>query len=296
MANKIESTSCLYLDTLWEEAMLNGDMLATLPITAIKLLRSVVTRTIYNMNSMAISLLSMRKNLDSFFAELDFDAGTKENLCEMVFRCKASLEYLIPSDPSKETVMTRMLIPDSNVRNTIREYVYNDGPVDKAFDLFNDFYCRLSMSYAAESLLTDLALGLLAELYELERKIKPIMDALDSAVDRYMEAIAPFLEFMDGLDKFGDCVMSVCDYATTSKNYKADRSNKYSIQKSDGTWVFVTTEWLEEAYKKQTEMYNDIISAENTLKKWISSHCDPSINEKASNITTNTGSYGKSYI
>lgn len=299
MANKIDSTTCLYLDTLWDQAMRNGDLLVAIPIASLKILRSGIM-AIHNtiLNSAYTLLESLEKSASKFEVTVDSDPNdkSKENLCRMIFQCKAALEYLIPEDPSKETIMTKTLIPDSNVRNTIRNYVYNDGPVDDSFEMFDKFYCKLSMSYSMESLLADLALGILASLYELLRRVKPIISLIDSAIQSYMSAISPFLEFMDGLDKFKECAMASCDYATTSKNYKDDQSQKLYVQKTQDSWVFTGIEWIDKVYEEQADIERRIIETQTKLEKWIEVYCDENINQKANSLSATTGSYGKSYL
>lgn len=299
MSNKIDSTTCLYLDSLWNQAMRNGELLSAVPVSALKLLRSSVM-AIHNtiLNSAYIVLDSLENSASKFEISTESDPKdkSKEKLCKMVFQCKAALEYLIPKDTTKESIMTKSLIPDSKVRNTIRDYLYNNGPVDSSFDMFETFYCKLSMSYSLESLLSDMAMGILASLYELLRKIKPVISMIDNAINSYMTAIKPFLEFMDGLDKFGECALASCDYATTSKNYKDDQSQKLYIQKTNDTWVFTGIEWIDKVYTEYNDLENRINSTKSKMEQWVKNNCDENINKKANSLSATTGSYGKIHI
>ena len=295
-----ESTTCLYLDTAWESSMVTAKTLAMLPATGIKYLSSTLN-SINNvvLDTVYISLNSIEKQVHQFGTNVD-DAITpsnKQNICKMLFECKAALEYLIPKDPSKETAMVKYLIPDSDIRKTVRDFVYYDGKFEDAYNYFERFWCKLSMTYMMDSLVNDLSMTLLASLYDLLNKLQNIYETLEKAKQNYMERIQPFLEFLDELDKFKNCAMSLCDYATTSKNYVDDQALKSNIQKSGDTWVFIGSDKInaiESRYEEYTSRINNNIKI---LQDWIAVNGEPDAVNKAELVKNNkASSYAKSYF
>lgn len=298
--NGTESTTCLYLDTAWESSMFTAKTLAMLPATGIKFLSSTLN-SINNvvLDTVYISLNSIEKQVHQFGTNVD-DAITpsnKQNICKMIFECKAALEYLIPKDPSKETAMVKYLIPDSDIRKTVRDFVYYDGVFDDAYNYFERFWCKLSMTYIMDSLVNDLSMTLLASLYDLLNKLQNVYETLEKAKQDYMERIQPFLEFLDELDKFKNCAMSLCDYATTSKNYVDDQALKSNIQKSGDTWVFIGSDKInaiESRYEEYTSRINNNIKI---LQDWIAVNGEPDAVNKAELVKNNkASSYAKSYF
>ena len=215
----------------------------------------------------------------------------------MIFECKAALEYLIPKDPSKETAMVKYLIPNKDIRNTVRDFVYYNGTFEDAYNYFERFWCKLSMTYMMDSLVNDLSMTLLASLYDLLNKLQNIYETLEKAKQNYMERIQPFLEFLDELDKFKNCAMSLCDYATTSKNYVDDQALKSNIQKSGDTWVFIGSDKInaiESRYEEYTSRINNNIKI---LQDWIAVNGEPDAVNKAELVKNNkASSYAKSYF
>ena len=298
--NGTESTTCLYLDTAWESSMVTAKTLAMLPATGIKFLSSTLN-SINNvvLDTVYISLNSIEKQVHQFGTNVD-DAITpsnKQNICKMIFECKAALEYLIPKDPSKETAMVKYLIPDSDIRKTVRDFVYYDGVFDDAYNYFERFWCTLSMTYMMDSLVNDLSMTLLASLYDLLNKLQKIYETLEKAKQDYMERIQPFLEFLDELDKFKNCAMSLCDYATTSKNYVDDQALKSNIQKSGDTWVFIGSDKInaiESRYEEYTSRINNNIKI---LQDWITVNGEPDAVTNAELVKNNkVSSYAKSFL
>lgn len=298
--NGTESTTCLYLDTAWESSMVTAKTLAMLPATGIKFLSSTLN-SINNvvLDTVYITLNSIEKQVHQFGTNVD-DAITpsnKQNICKMIFECKAALEYLIPKDPSKETAMVKYLIPDSDIRKTVRDFVYYDGVFDDAYNYFERFWCKLSMTYMMDSLVNDLSMTLLASLYDLLNKLQNIYETLEKAKQDYMERIQPFLEFLDELDKFKNCAMSLCDYATTSKNYVDDQALKSNIQKSGDTWVFIGTDKInniESRYEEYTSRINNNIKI---LQDWITVNGEPDAVTNAELVKNNkVSSYAKSFL
>lgn len=298
--NGTESTTCLYLDTAWESSMFTAKTLAMLPATGIKFLSSTLN-SINNvvLDTVYISLNSIEKQVHQFGTNVD-DAITpsnKQNICKMIFECKAALEFLIPKDPSKETTMVKYLIPDSDIRKTVRDFVYYDGKFEDAYNYFERFWCKLSITYMMDSLVNDLSMTLLASLYDLLNKLQNVYETLEKAKQDYMERIQPFLEFLDELDKFKNCAMSLCDYATTSKNYVDDQALKSNIQKSGDTWVFIGSDKInaiESRYEEYTSRINNNIKI---LQDWIAVNGEPDAVNKAALVKNNkASSYAKSYF
>ena len=298
--NGTESTTCLYLDTAWETSMVTAKTLAMLPATGIKFLSSTLN-SINNvdLDTVYITLNSTEKQVLQFEENKDGNSKSenKQNLCKMIFECKAALEYHIPKDPSKETAMVKYLIPNKDIRNTVRDFVYYNGTFEDAYNYFEKFWCKLSITYMMDSLLNDLALTLLATLYDLLNQLQKIYETLERAKQSYMERIQPFLDFLDELDKFKNCAMSLCDYATTSKNYVDDQAQKSYIQKSSGTWVFLGTDKINDIETKYNQYTNNVNKNIKILQDWITVNGEPDAAAKAELVKNNkASSYAKSFF
>lgn len=291
-----ESSTCLYLDQMWDTAMTNANALVYLPVTGLKVMKAAV----YAVQSGVLqSVASALSNIESAANKFMVDSTNpvkNENLCRAVLECKAALEYMIPKNPDDDSYMTKTLIPNKQIRDTMRNYVYGSGGIEDVADSFDKWYCKLSMIYAIDSMLSDLALALIAKLEELLRRLDPITNKLDSLISDYMERIAPFLSILDSLDKFKGCAMASCDYATTGKNYTDDQANKMYVSKTGDTWVFSSVEWLDDAYTQLYDLNERIYNTKQNLVNWVNASTSSDVKLKAQSITSNSGSYGKSYI
>lgn len=299
MAFGTDSANCLYLDSMWEQAMVNGKLIAYIPATQFKFLKYLVM-SLRNtvLDSVDSALRGLDKQVQQFKSEpTDPAVNEKEKLCRALFECKAALEYMVPKDPAKDPPVVRALIPNSEMRDNLRGYIYdNEEATDEVITFFDNFYCKLSVSTLMDSMLSELALYLYAALTELDRRLKPLLDLIDKAIQTYMEAIQPFLDFLDSLDKFKGCAMALCDYANTSKNYTDDSSKKAYVGKTGDTWVFSSVDFIEKFYTDHADAVSKIQNNKKILSQWIETKCSPDVVSKKDQITATTGSYGKSFI
>ena len=297
--NGTESTTCLYLDTAWESSMVTAKALSMLPATGIKILSSALNSINYIvLDTIDTPLNTIEKQVQPFETTNDENTSSnKQDTCKKIFECKASLEYLIPKDQTKETPMSKYLIPDPDIRKSVRDYVYNDVVNDDTYKNFERFWYKLSMTYMMDSFVNDLSMTLLASLYDLSNKLKNTKETLEKAKQDYMERNKPFLEFLDELDKFENCEMSLCDYATTSKNYVDDQALKSNIQKSGDTWVFVGSDKINATESRCEEYTNRINNNIKILQDWIAVNGEPDAVNKAELVKNNkASSYAKSYF
>lgn len=286
---------------MWESAMNEATLLYNIPLVAGKVLKSNVNM-IHKIYLKALTLaakvaMDQVKNIignDSNSKAEDKDNGP--SLCETIFKCKATMEYLIPKDSSSDSAMIRTLVPDSKIRDSIRSYVYNDLDIENNYDLFDKYYCKLSLSLEVESIISALILSLYAQLKEYLNSIKELNNQIDRLITEYMKACEPFLDFLDGLDKFEKCAFAICDYATTKENYVYDMHEKLYLTKYNGVYITSSIPWVTQFYDEASKSEEDIDNTLKGMEDWMDTNFDPELRAKAQQVKPGATPTGKSYL
>lgn len=289
------ANTCLMLDSLWDTAMMEASMLYQAPILALRWLKTG-TNTYKNtiVNVYMIMVDNIMKQVDMYGVSL---SNNEPSLCEAIFSCKATMESIIPRDAKDDSSLSKIFIPSESVRNSLRNKLYGNigNTDDDAFETFNKF-CKLSMGDVTSGALISLAYALLAKIKNLLSSIDKIDNAVDKLIQEYMETCKPYLDFLNTLDKFGECVFATCDYATTKMNYVDDSTSKLHVKKEKDTWVYSSIPWVEEYYQQSDELRFKLVQSQNNLYRWLEANTDVQTQETAKNITVDTGSSTKSYI
>lgn len=170
------------------------------------------------------------------------------NFCRAAFSCVAARQALFPPDGNldgSDDPIFVQAIPLAQ-RNQIRNL--DTG----AYETFESYVCKLSLRAILDSFVDDYS-------NFLEDKLDAMLDAMgfgkiDELIEIYVQAIAPFLNELNSLDKFAQCFFETCNFVTTSINKRDDISKKLSVQKTGPGWTYVIDEQIQKVYDKEIEM------------------------------------------
>ena len=274
-----ESPFCSMLEQYYEYIVSQIKSILNLPVYALQALKTLFQR-LYNITYKIVedALEILVAYVDKTLGLSNFDRSQGRNdFCAMAYECQAVMDFLFNDDSpallglgsgSGMSLLKRMGLSEDDINSAKNHY-----------DQFEDIVCKQSLMGLINQWSNE-ALSYVSKKLDALEETLGVTSFLDDAISEYLSKLEEYkiFEYLDQFDKFADCAFATCNYVETVANYKHKISDKLSIDKQNGSWLFKTQEWTDKVYAKNEELLGSIQSIRSTIDNWTN-QCIDSIQE-----------------
>jgi len=234
-------------------AVLNSGLFA--PILALRILKATIKR----IEAVVLAfvegrLIILEELVLSLFKLAKIDPNEPlggRDFCRVAFACKAIFLSLFPENGDDPVFVQGIPL---SIRNAIR---------NGDFDLWETYVCKLTLKGILDGFIDDYLSEIQDELDDLLEQLG--INKIDEAIQKYFNAITPFLKQMEGLDKYLDCGFATCNFVESSINAQVDFSNKLLISRQGTGWGVKADELIQSVLDKESDLRARINNLRNRL-------------------------------
>lgn len=270
-----ESPFCSMLEQYYSFIVSQIKSILNLPVYALQALKTIFQR-LYNLTYKVVesTLEILIAYVDKTLGLSNFDKSQGRNdFCAMAYECEAVIDFLFNEDSpallglgsgSGMSLLKRMGISDEKIALAKSSYTN-----------FEEIVCKQTLMGLINQWSNEALAYVSLQLDELEEKMG-VTSFLDDAITDYLSKLEEYkiFEYLDQFDKFAQCAFATCAFVETASNYKHSISDKLSIQRKNGSWMFKSQEWTEKVYSKNEEILGSIQGVRNKINQWTNQCVD----------------------